>query len=30
VKGMHVISFHEVPDDTQLRIVATVGDGSGR
>ncbi len=30
VKGMHVISFNEVPDDTQLRIVATVGDGSGR
>ena len=29
VKGMHVISFNEVPDDKQLRIVATVGDGSG-
>ena len=29
VKGMHVISFNEVPDDNQLRIVATVGDGSG-
>ena len=29
VKGMHVLSFNEVPDDKQLRIVATVGDGSG-
>jgi flagellar biosynthesis protein FlhA len=29
VKGMHVISFNEVPDDKQIRIVATVGDGAG-
>jgi|LNFM01.1.fsa_nt_gb flagellar biosynthesis protein FlhA len=29
VKGMHVISFNEVPDDKQIRIVASVGDGTG-
>jgi flagellar biosynthesis protein FlhA len=29
VKGMHVISFNEVPDDKQIRIVASVGDGAG-
>lgn len=30
VKGMHVIGFNEVPDDKQIRIVASVGDGAGR
>ena len=29
VKGMYVISFNEVPDDKQIRIVAAVGDGTG-
>ncbi len=28
IKGMHVLSFNEVPEDKQLRIVASVGDGS--
>ncbi len=30
VKGMHVIGFNEVPDDKQIRIVASVGDGAAR
>jgi flagellar biosynthesis protein FlhA len=30
VKGMFVIGFNEVPDDKQIRIVASVGDGAGR
>ena len=30
VKGMHVIGFNEVPDDKQIRIVASVGDGAGQ
>lgn len=29
VKGMHVVGFNEVPDNKQLRIVATVGDAPG-
>ena len=27
VKGLHVVGFNEVPSETQIRIVATVGDG---
>lgn len=26
IKGLHVVGFNEVPSDTQIRIVATVGD----
>ena len=26
LKGLHVLGFNEVPSDTQIRIVATVGD----
>ncbi len=26
LKGLHVVGFNEVPSDTQIRIVATVGD----
>ncbi len=29
-KGMHVISYNEVPDDKQIRIVASVGDDRRR
>ena len=26
IKGLHVVGFNEIPSDTQIRIVATVGD----
>ena len=26
IKGLHVLGFNEVPSETQIRIVATVGD----
>ncbi|MGH8595587.1 MAG: FHIPEP family type III secretion protein, partial [Gammaproteobacteria bacterium] len=29
-RGMHVLSYNEVPDSKQIRIVASVGDGSDR
>ena len=28
LKGLHVLGFNEVPSDTQIRIVATVGDAA--
>ena len=30
LKGLHVLGFNEVPSDTQIRIVATVGDSTNR
>jgi len=30
IRGMHVLSYNEVPDSKQLRIVASVGDGAAR
>jgi flagellar biosynthesis protein FlhA len=30
LKGMHVLSYNEVPDSKQIRIVASVGDGGER
>jgi flagellar biosynthesis protein FlhA len=29
VEGLHVLSYNEIPDNKQLRIVATIGDESG-
>ena len=26
IKGLHVVGFNEIPSDTQIRIVATIGD----
>ena len=30
LKGLHVLGFNEVPSDTQIRIVATVGDSPNK
>ncbi len=30
IKGMHVLSYNEVPDSKQIRIVASVGDSGAR
>ncbi len=30
IKGLNVLGFNEVPSETQIRIVATVGDGAAR
>ncbi|MGD9601957.1 MAG: flagellar biosynthesis protein FlhA [Gammaproteobacteria bacterium] len=30
IRGMHVLSYNEVPDSKQLRIVASVGDSAAR
>jgi flagellar biosynthesis protein FlhA len=27
IKGLHVLGYNEVPGTTQIRIVATIGDG---
>jgi flagellar biosynthesis protein FlhA len=30
VEGLHVLSYNEIPDNKQLRIVATIGDDGGQ
>ncbi len=30
IKGLHVLSYNEVPDSKQIRIIASVGDTGGR